>query len=447
MKKNAGLLVAAALLLVVGGVIAYLMMQDREGPAATPPPETRLFPGDLKGLTAASLSRPGEEPVKLRQTAPPPAPEGGIGEWRMESPASYKVDIMVLGEWLGALRTLDAQRILDIPVQGGAAYGLEAPMLTIELTEGAKTRTLAIGAMNPEGSARYARLSGAPKLYLLAAGSVTTLNKSVGDLRQKRALDVTEFSVEKLRIETPGAVREIVRMPSRDWTFAAPPGFRADQTLMGEFVTALITAHAEAAALSQPALPEARFRSMSPVATVTASTASGDHRAEFRLDKTGVVYAMSADLGGAYPVQADIGNFLKKPLEEFRNLKLLGFGFSDVFTLRYQSNALALNLAHPNEQWERDGKPVDAAKVNKLLDELRAATATAFVDADAPGKAEITVTLETAGGTKEQIEFGVAGAERFAVRVGERGYYKCPESVLADLEKAASEVAGGGTAR
>ncbi len=446
MKKNAGLLVAAALLLVVGGMVGYLMMQDREAPAPTPPPETRLFPGDLKDLTAASLARPGEEPVKLRQTAPPPAPEGGIGEWRIESPALYKVDIMMLGEWLGALRTLDAQRTLDIPAQGGA-YGLETPMLTIELTEGAKTRTLAIGAMNPEGNARYARLSGAPKLYLLAVGSVTTLNKSVGDLRQKRALDVTEFSVEKLRIETPGAVREIVRTPSRDWTFAAPPGFRADQTLMGEFVNALITAHTEPAALSQPAPPEARFRAMSPVATVTASTPAGEHRAEFRRDKTGVVYAMSADLSGAYPVQADIENFLKKPLEEFRNLKLLGFGFSDVFTLRYQSGAHTLNLSHPNDSWERDGKPVDAAKVNKLLDELRAATATAFVDADAPGKAEITVQLETAGGTKEQIEFGGAGAERFAVRVGERGYYKCPESVLADLEKAAAEVAGGGSAR
>lgn len=447
MRRNAGLLVAAALLLIVGGAIAYLSVQDKKEPAASPPSETRLFPGDLAGLTAASLSRPGEEPLKLAQTAPPPAPEGGIGEWRIVSPAPYKVDVMTLGEWLGTLRTLNAERVLDMPAGTNAGFGLEAPVLSIELVEGGKTRNFEIGAMNPEGSARYARLSGAPKLYLLSAGNVATLNKSLGDFRQKRALDVTEFSVEKLRVEAPGAVREIVRTPTRDWTFSDPPGFRADQTLMGEFVSALVTAHTEAAALSQPALPETRFRSMSPIATVIASTGEGEHRAEFRRDKSGVVYAMSADLGGAYPVQADIETFLKKPLDEFRDLKLFNFGFTDVFTLRYQSGARTLNLTHPNRQWELDGKPADAASVNKLLDELRSAVGSAFVEGDAPGNVVATVNLETAGGMKEQVEFRSEGANRFAVRAGERGYYKVSESVLTELEKAAAGVAGDGTKR
>ncbi len=447
MRKNAGLLVAAVLLLVVGGSIAYLTMQDRKGPAATPPPETRLFPDDLKGLTAASIQRPGEEPIKLVQTAPAPVPGGGIGEWRLPGPPAYKVDVMMLGEWIGTLRTLDAERILDTPGQGDAGFGLDAPMLHIELVEGGKTRTLDIGAMNPDGSARYARLSGAPKLYLLSTGNVTTLNKSVGDFRQKRALDVTEFSVEKLRIEVPGAVREIVRTPSRDWTFAEPQGFRADQTPMSEFVKALITAHTEASAFSKPGIPEARFHAMLPVATVAVNADGGEHRAEFRRDRSGTVYASSADLGGVYPVNADLENFLKKPLEEFRNLKLFDFGFADVFRLHYQSGSRALNLTHPNEQWELDGKPVDAAAVNKLLDELRGALGSAFVDGDAPGKVRATVSLETAGGTKEQVEFREEGAERFAVRAGEKGYYKLPESVLTDLEKAAEEIAGGGTKR
>lgn len=447
MRKNAGLLVAAVLLLVVGGVIAYLTMQDRKGSAATPPAETRLFPDDLKGLTAASLQRPGEEPIRLQQTSAPPAPEAGIGEWRIVGPAAYRVDVMMLGEWIGTLRTLDAERLLDAPGQGNAGFGLEAPMLHIELMEGGKTRTLEIGAMNPDGSARYARLSGAPKLYLLSVGNVTTLNKSLGDFRQKRALDVTEFSVEKVRIESPGGVREIIRTPTRDWTFAEPQGFRADQTLLSELVSTVLTARTEAAALSQSAIPEARFRGMSPVATVTVTSKDGEHRAEFRRDKSGVVYAMSADLSGIYPVQADLENLLKKPLEEFRSLKLFNFGFSDIFRLRYQSGGRTLNLTHPNEQWEMDGKPVEAAAANKLLDELRGATATAFVEGDAPGSVVSTASLETAGGTKEQVEFRAEGGERFAVRVGERGYYKLPESVLADLEKAAAEIAAGGAKR
>lgn len=447
MKKNAGLLVAAMLLLVVGGVIAYLTMEDKKAPIASPPSETRLFPDDLKGLTAATLTRAGEEPLKLVQTTPPPAPEPGIGEWRIVNPATYKTDVMILGEWIGTLRTLDAERILDVSGQNASGFGLEAPMLTIDLVESNKTRTLEIGAMNPDGSGRYARLSGAPKLYLLAVGSVTTLNKSLGDFRQKRALDTTEFAVEKIRIETPEGVREIDRTPTRDWTFSEPEDFRADQTMMGEFVSALITARADAAALGQPAFPEAGFRALSPIAAVTVTTSDGEHRAEFRRNKGGTVYAKSEDLSGIYPVQADIENFLKKPSEEFRSLKLFSFGFSDVFTLHVQSGGHSLNLTHPNDQWEMDGKPIDPVKVNKLLDELRSATGSAFVPGEAPGNVSVSVILETAGGAKDHVEFRKEGAAGFAVRVGEKGYYKLPESVLTDIEKAAADIAGGGTTR
>lgn len=447
MKKNAGLLAAVGLLLIVGGVIAYLMMEDRKTPIASAPSETRLFPDDLKGLNAASLTRPGEEPLKLEQSVPPPAPEAGIGEWRIVSPATYRTDVMILGEWIGTLRTLDADRLLDAPEQGSAGFGLASPMLSIELVEGKKTRTLAIGAMNPDGSGRYARLTGAPKLFLLPVSSVTTLNKNLGDFRQKRALDTTDFAAEKICVEAPGSTREIARIPSRDWTFSASQDFRADQTMMGEFVTALITARTEATALSKPSLPEAGFRAMRPVATVTVSTGEGAHRAEFRRDKSGTVYAKSDDLSGIYPVQADFETLLKKPVDEFRNLKLFGFGFSDVFTLRYQSDDRTLNLTHPNEQWEMDGKPTDSAKANKLLDELRSATGSAFTGGEVPGKVVATVIIETAGGAKDHVEFRNNGTERFAVRIGERGYYKLPESVLTDIEKAAAEIAGVGTKR
>lgn len=442
MKQNAGFLAALTLLVIVGGVVAYLMMEDQKTPASSPPPETRVFPGDLKGLTEASLTRPGEEAIELVRTAPPPETGAGIGEWTIESPAKYRVDVMMLGEWLGALRTLDAERVLDAAQAGGAEFGLGSPMLVITLTEGEKARTLKIGAVNPEGSARYAELSGVPKLYLLAEGNVSTLNKSLGELRQKRALDTTEFAVESIRVETPGGVREIVRTPARDWTFAKPANFRADPSLMGEFVGALLNARAEAAVMNQTPLARDRFLALTPVASVTATTTSGALRAEFRRDEAGTIHVFSNELGGAYPVQTDIENFLKKPIEEFRNLKLFSFGFSDVFTLRYQSGGQTLDLRHPNEEWLSGGKTIAAASVNKLLDELRGLSGSSFEEGEAPGSVLVTVDVETAGGLKDHVEFRGGGTERFAVRGGEAGYYKVSEGVLADIEKAASEIAG-----
>ncbi|MCZ2154530.1 MAG: DUF4340 domain-containing protein [Bryobacterales bacterium] len=441
MKQNAGFVAALALLVIVGGVIAYLMMEDQKTPASAPHSETRVFTDDLKGLTAASLTRIGEDPIRLVRTAPPPASGAGIGEWKIEGPGKYRVDAMMLGEWLGALRTLEAERVLTPPASDSPEFGFSSPMLSIELNESGKAQTLTIGALNPEGSARYAKLSGVNRLYLLAVGVVSTLNKSLGDLRQKRALDTTEFAIESIRIETPGSARVIVRTPERDWTFAEPPAFRADQSLLGEFVSALLNARAEPAVLNQTPLPMDRFRSMSPVAVVEATTSDGVLRAEFRKDKSGAIYASSDELGGIYPVQTDLENFLKKPIEEFRNLKLFSFGFSDVFKLRYHSASRTLNLEHPNDDWRSGDKTVQAASVNKLLDELRGLSGASFLTGEAPGSVSVTIEIETAGGAKDHVEFRQSGAELFAVRVGEAGYYKVSEGVLAEIEKAASEIA------
>jgi hypothetical protein len=443
MKKNLGFFVSLLLLAVVSGAVGYLMWKDEQAPAEAPPSELRVFPDDLKGLAKGSLSRAGEPPIVLLQTKPAPSQEAGIGEWRIEAPQPYKADIMAIGEWIGTLRTLEAERLLDAAPDGEAGFGLDAPMLTIALEYGGQNRTLKIGAMNPTGSARYASLSGTPKLYLLGTGAIATLNKSLGDLRQKRALDTTDFAVDSLRIEAPGRTWELVRTPTRDWTFAAAADFRADQTLMGEFVSTVIGARTEASALVQPSVPDTRFRAMAPVAAVSAKLADGTRSAEFRRDKDNTLYARSDDLSGIYPVQSDLESYLKKSLEEFRNKRLFDFGFADVFTLRYEAGGRALNLSKPNEQWQLDGKGTDSAKANKLLDELRAATATLWVDGPAPGTVTAKVQLETAGGSKEQVEFRRNGTECFAVRAGESGYYKLPESVLKGIESAASEISPG----
>jgi hypothetical protein len=179
------------------------------------------------------------------------------------------------------------------------------------------------------------------------------------------------------------------------------------------------------------------------VAAVSAKLADGTRTAEFRRDKDNTLYARSDDLSGIYPVQSDMESYLKKTLEEFRNQRLFDFGFADVFTLRYEAGGRALNLSKPNEQWQLDGKGTDSAKANKLLDELRAATATLWVDGPAPGTVTAKVQLETAGGSKEQVEFRRNGTECFAVRAGESGYYKLPESVLKGIESAASEISPG----
>jgi hypothetical protein len=65
------------------------------------------------------------------------------------------------------------------------------------------------------------------------------------------------------------------------------------------------------------------------------------------------------------------------------------------------------------------------------------------VEGPAPGDLAANVEVETAGGSKDRVQFRRQGGECFAVRAGESGYYKLPESILKDIEAAASEIQPG----
>ncbi|MCU0229191.1 MAG: DUF4340 domain-containing protein, partial [Bryobacterales bacterium] len=331
--SKSGLWVALALLAIVGGGIGYLLYQDNQSPAPAPPSDALVFAGGLKNLTAIQIQRPAEDAIELR----------GVGDtnWTIVAPAAYFADPLSIGDLIGLLRTLEAQRSLDSASADLTAFGINAPMLTLTLTEGEQTQSLQIGGVNPTGGARYARLQPSGKLFLLEMASVNALSKSLGDLRQKRIVEASEYSARRIRIESPMGARELLRRENRDWTFAQPEGFFADQRLLSEFVTQLVSLRTDAASLNAASLPEARFRALPLYAQVTVATESKEESAELR-GAPGAVYARSALLGGIYPVPAEIDHFLRKPFADFRDLRVFRFGFQDIFQLHFQGSALTL---------------------------------------------------------------------------------------------------------
>ncbi len=430
--NKSGLWIALALLAVVGGGIGYLLYQDNQVQPPTPPSENRVFPGGLQELTEMRVERPGEPGIRLSGT--------GDTNWRIEEPAAYQADAVMVGEVIGTLRTLEAERTLDAGMADLKEFGLQAPMLRIAVKEGEQEQVLAFGGVNPTGSARYAQLSGAPKLYLVGMATVNALNKTLGDLRQKRLVEASEFSAQRIAIESPAGNRELVRRENRDWTFAEPNGFFADQRLMTEMVNQVVSLRTDAASLNGESLPEGRFRALPLYARITVASEQKTDTAELR-GSPGGVYARSETLGGVYRVPAEIDNFLRKPLDEFRDLRVFRFGFSDVFTLRYEGGGLTLDLQKPNADWTSGGKKVDATAANQLVDELRGASAAEYRDGEVAGTVTHTIRVQVADGREETVTFHKTDEALFAMRAGEKGYYRLPEGFLKDVEAAAASLA------
>jgi hypothetical protein len=427
-----GIWIAILLLALVGGGIGYLVYQDNQPAAEAPPSETRVFPDGLKSLNAVRLEREGDRPVEIRST--------GADAWTIESPQEYAVDQVAVGDLVAALRTLDADRLVEMGDTDPRDFGLHAPTLKVTVTEGQTHRKLEIGGTNPTGSARYARLEGNQKLFLLGMASVGSLNKSLGDLREKRVITANEFNVQSILVEGPKESKHIIRRENRDWTFEEPKDFFADQRLISEFVNNVLQLRTDATALNRESLPEAKFRALPLYARLKVSSEGKEHAAELR-GTAGSVYAQSDALGGIYPVPTELDNFLRKPLAEFRDLRVFRFGFSDIFKLRYEGGGKSIALGKPNDDWVLDGgKQIESSKANALVDELRGLTATEYLEGQAPGEVTHTVVVELGDGKTENIRLHKNGDDLFAVRDGEKGYYKLPASFLKGLESAAGGI-------
>lgn len=430
--NKSGLWIALALLALVGGGIGYLIYQDNQTPTPAAPSENKVFSGGLKDLTEMRLQRPGEAAIALRGT--------GDSNWNIIEPQPYAADPIMVGDLIGLLRTLEAERSLDAAGVDSADFGLQSPMFTLTVREGEQQQVLRVGGVNPTGTARYSQLEGKDTLYLLAMATVNALNKTLGELRQKRLVEASEYGAQRIRVESPLGTRELWRRDSRDWTFAQPEGFFADQRLMTEFVTQVVSLRTDAESLNGESLPEGRFLALPLYARLSVSTEAKTEAAELR-GTPGDVYARSALVGGIYRVPAEIDNFLRKPLTDFRDLRVFRFGFADVFQLHYEGGGTKLELEKPNENWMLGSRKVDASAANKLVDELRGANAAEYREGNSPGAVTHTIRVQVADGREETVRLHKADEAIFATRDGEGGYYRLPEGFLKGLEAAAGAVA------
>jgi len=111
------------------------------------------------------------------------------GEWTMlkpvEAPADPKAVIGILGE-ISALKATSF-----VSDSGGdlALYGLNAPVLALEVKTAATNRVLQVGQSDPKATNQvFARLADQPSVFLLPRGSVDSLAKLSDRIRDKRVV-------------------------------------------------------------------------------------------------------------------------------------------------------------------------------------------------------------------------------------------------------------------
>lgn len=429
--KLHGFTIALCVLLILGGVLYWSNRhaagdQTSKTSADTSPAILKL---DQAAITGVQIKKKDTEPLQLAKE--------NSGDWKITQPKPLRADQSAVTGVLSAISSLNAQRVVEDHAANLKTFGLDNPTLELNISEkDNKFQKLLLGDETPASGGVYAMLAGDPRVYTVASWEKSSIDKSLNDLRDKRLLPVNADKISRVEILRQGQDIEFGRNKD-DWQILKPKPLRADGTQVGDLVRELTDAKMD---LSGSAIAE--FAKATPVATAKVTDQSGTQELQVRRNKD-KFYAKSSAVEGAYKADSSLGKALDKGLDDFRNKKLLDFGYNDPNKIELRNGPRSYFLTHGSggsDDWWSDGKKMDPTTTDPLVSDLRDLSAIKFLDGGFSNPTiEATVTSDD-GKRVEKIQIAKSGDHYIAKRENEPALYQLDSKSVDDLLKAAEDI-------
>ncbi len=128
--------------------------------------------------------------------------------WTFEHLAPHAVDATVVQTYLSTLEGMRAEDFVEQPLLEMSALGLDPAQLTVSLHLGEDTtRTLSVGdekSADAGATQRYLKRDNGETLYLVRAGLLKDLSKSVADFRDKTVVSIPEEDITQVVVTRQG---------------------------------------------------------------------------------------------------------------------------------------------------------------------------------------------------------------------------------------------------
>ena len=307
MKGVRSFLVLFVLAAALGGYV-YFYESKRElgGPEK---PQEKVF-ADLQSdkieqVTVKSAS--GEQTTLQKQGT----------AWQVTQPAAVPADEAEISGITSSLAALEVQRVVDDQATDFKQYGLDPARIDVAFKAGGKDHRLLLGQKTPAGADIYAKLPGAPRVFLVSSYLDATFNKTTFDLRDKTILKIDREKVDRVELQTSGRTVTIAKQGA-EWRITAPSDARADFGAV-EGIVGRLNSSPMKSIVADEAKDLKEYGLDAPVATVRVG--SGSAQAGLAIGKSagdGVVFAKDLSRPMIFTVDAALADELKKPAEEFR---------------------------------------------------------------------------------------------------------------------------------
>ena len=428
--KNHGLLFATAVLAALGGVLYW---SNHHKPAETvqaavdtPPKILSLNDSDVNRVELKK--KDGADLVLQKKD----------GKWQITSPQQLRADDSAVSGMISSLSSLSSDRLVEDKADNPGQFGLSSPALEIDVSAKNDTRKLLIGDDTPTSSGSYAKLENDPRIFTIASYTKSNIDKGVNDLRDKRLLTADPDKVSRVDLNANGQQLEFGRNKDQ-WQILKPKPLRADSFAVDELVRKLTDAKMDLSSDDQKKAASA-FASGKPVATAALTTDSGNQQLQVRKNKDDY-YAKSNIVAGVYKVSTDVGEGLNKKLDDFRNRKLFEFGYTDPDKIEIREGSKPYFLTKGGDDWwSGDGKKLDLAGAESVLDKLRDLQAAKFVDSGFGTpilEAEVT---SNSGKRTEKVQISKSNGNYVAKRENDPTLYVVDSKAVEDLQRAVGEL-------
>jgi hypothetical protein len=430
--KNSGLIIAAVVLAALTGALYWSNRHPASENTAkasldTPPKILSLKQDDISKI---QIKKKGGEELALAK--------GDAGKWQITVPKPLGADQEAVSTLLSTVSSLNSDRLVDDKASDLSQYGLAQPSLELDVTiKDGKPQKLFLGDDTPAGSAVFAKLESDPRVFTIANYNKTSLDKSASDLRDKRLLTVDFDKLSQLELVTKKQDIQFGRN-KQEWQVVKPKPSRADNFQVEEIVRKLRDAKMDTASSDADAKKAgAAFASGTQIATAKLTDAASTQELQIRKNKDDY-YAKSTAVPGVYKVSSDVGQGLDKNVDDFRNKKLFDFGYDEPSKVELHDGATAYFLTKGGQDWWSDGKKMDSASVQSLIDKIRELSASKFLDSGfTTSVMEFTVTSND-GKRVERVAVSKSGDNYIATRDNEPALYQLDSSSVTELQKIAT---------
>lgn len=365
----------------------------------------------------------------------------GSGKWKIQSAKPLPVDQDAASAVVGSLSGLTWDRLVEDKAGDLSQYGLSAPALQATLTgKGGQSKTVLIGDETPTKSGYYAKLDGDARVFTIASGTKSGLDKTAQDLRDKRLMTFETEKVSRIEVTADKKTFELGKNNQNEWQIIKPKPYRADGFQVEEFLRKMKETRVENEADADKKKAAEHFAVGAPIIMAKVSDNTGTQQIEVKKsykEQDTPMYAKSSVVEGVHKLSKDVADGLEKKMEDFVNKKLFDFGFGELSKVEIHDGPKIYLFQKSGDKWTSGGQQMDTVGIQMLIDKLRDLTAASVVDKGFTAPAT-TITAVWADGKRQEIV--LISREGFAMRENEPAIYQIDPATLADVRRAAADV-------